>query len=132
MSQSFGYFDPTTNRDVLGRLAVAVREGGRVILDLWSPEFFAAHQGERELKQPCGVVRERKHIEDDRLFVHLDYPDASQEKFEWQLFSPEQMSAMAESVGLTQLVACTDFHETTPPSPTNPRIQFLFERCRLP
>jgi len=116
---------------VLARLAVAVREGGRVILDLWSPEFFAANQGERELKQPCGVVRERKHIEDDRLFVHLDYPDAGQEKFEWQLFSPEQMSAMAESVGLTQLVACTDFHETTPPSPTNPRIQFLFERCRL-
>ncbi len=27
MSQSFGYFDPTTNCDVLSRLAVSVREG---------------------------------------------------------------------------------------------------------
>ena len=36
MSQSFGYFDPTTNRDLLGRLAVSLREGGRVILDLWN------------------------------------------------------------------------------------------------
>jgi trans-aconitate methyltransferase len=50
MSQSFGYFDPITNRDVLGMLAASVREGGRVILDLWSQEFFAAHQGERELE----------------------------------------------------------------------------------
>ncbi|HYY36071.1 MAG TPA: class I SAM-dependent methyltransferase, partial [Candidatus Binatia bacterium] len=45
MSQSFGYFDPTTNREVLGRLADGVREGGRVILDLWSAEFFVARQG---------------------------------------------------------------------------------------
>jgi len=56
MSQSFGYFDPTTNRDVLGRLAAGLREGGRIILDLWSPAFFAAHQGEREFKVPSGAV----------------------------------------------------------------------------
>ena len=79
MSQSFGYFDPTTNRDVLGRLAAGLREGGRIILDLWSPEFFAAHQDEREFKVPSGVVREAKRVEGDRLFVHLDYPDGGQE-----------------------------------------------------
>src|SRR6266404_7841416 len=36
MSQSFGYFHSTTNRDLLARLATGVREAGRVILDLWS------------------------------------------------------------------------------------------------
>jgi len=128
MSQSFGYFDSTTNREVLGRLATGVREGGRVILDLWSREFFAAHQGERELEGPGGVVRETKHVEGDRLFVHLDYADSAQDQFEWQLFSPKQMDSMAESVGLRLLIACTDFDETTFPSPTNPRVQFLFER----
>jgi hypothetical protein len=40
------------------------------------------------------------------------------------------MISMAESVGLRQLLACTDFDEATPPSPSNPRIQFLFERYR--
>ena len=40
ISQSFGYFDATTHRDLLAPLAVAVREDGRVILDLWSCEFF--------------------------------------------------------------------------------------------
>ena len=128
MSQSFGYFDSTTNREVLGRLATGVREGGRVILDLWNEEFFAARQGQRELKASGGAVRETKHVEGDRLFVHLDYADGGQDQFEWQLFSPKQMDSMAESVGLRLLLACTDFDETTFPSPTNPRVQFLFER----
>ena len=59
MSQSFGYFDGATNRDVLGRLANGVREGGRVILDLWNPEFFAAHQEARDLKtRPASSARQ--------------------------------------------------------------------------
>jgi len=127
MSQSFGYFDTMTNREVLGRLA---REGGRVILDLWSAEFFVAHQGRYEFKTPGGVVRESKRVEENRLFVHLNYPDGGEDNFEWQLFSPAQMISMAESVGLRQLLACTDVSQATPPSPRNPRIQFLFERCR--
>lgn len=60
MSQSFGYFDTTTNQGVLARLADGVREGGRVILDLWSAEFFVAHQGRYEFETPGGVIRETK------------------------------------------------------------------------
>jgi SAM-dependent methyltransferase len=128
MSQSFGHFDATTNRDVLRRLAASVREGGRVLLDLWNPGFFATHQGEREFELPGGVVRENKHLEGDRLFVRLDYPDGSQEQFEWQLFSPEQMNVLAQSVGLGLLFSCTDFDGASPPSPDKPRIQFLLGR----
>jgi SAM-dependent methyltransferase len=129
MSQSFGHFDAATNRDVLGRLAASVREGGRIILDLWNQEFFAARQGERELKMPGGVVRESKWIAGDRLFVHLDYPDGDHEQFEWQLFSPAKMISLAQSVGLALLLSCTDFDATSPTSPAKPRIQFLLERC---
>ena len=132
MSQSFGYFDSTTNRDVLRRLATGVREGGRVILDLWNPDFFAAHQGERELQGPDGIARETKRVEGDRLFVQLDYPNGGQDRFEWQLFSPEQMDSMAESAGLTRLLACTDFDKTRSLSPSNPRVQFLLERRNTP
>jgi SAM-dependent methyltransferase len=128
MSQSFGYFDPTTNRNVLSRLAVSVREGGRVILDLWNQEFFAAHPGERELETASGVVRESKRLNGDRLCVQLDYPDGAHEEFEWQLFTPAQMIALAQSVGLDSLLSCTDFDTTSPPSPAKPRIQFVLER----
>jgi SAM-dependent methyltransferase len=128
MSQSFGYFDPATNRNVLGRLAVGLREGGRVILDLWNHEFFAAHQGERELKTASEVVQETKRLNGDRLCVQLDYPDGAHEEFEWQLFSPAQMIALAQSVGLALLLSCTDFDITITPSRAKPRIQFVLER----
>jgi SAM-dependent methyltransferase len=129
MSQSFGYFDAATNRNVLGRLAASVREGGRVILDLWNQDFFATHQRERELETASGVVRESKHLNGDRLRVQLDYPDGAHEEFEWQLFSPAQMISLAQSVGLALLLSCTDFDMTNPTSPAKPRIQFLLERC---
>jgi SAM-dependent methyltransferase len=127
MGQSFGHFDAGTNRDILRRLVHGIQKGGRVILDLWNPEFFKAHQGERTLMVSKGVVRENKRVTDDRLIVSLDYPEGAREQFEWQLFTPEQMEQLASSVGLGLLVSCTDFDLTTLPSPANPRIQFLLE-----
>ena len=131
MGQSFGHFDPETNRDILRRLAAGARKGGRVILDLWNPEFFKAHQGDRELETSRGVVRENKRVNDDRLFVRLDYPDGTDEQFEWQMFTPQQMEQRAGSVGLTLSVSCTDFDVNTLPSPDNPRIQFVLQRTEL-
>jgi SAM-dependent methyltransferase len=128
MGQSFGHFDAATNREVLGRLASGIRKRGRIILDLWNPEFFAAHEGERDLNTSRGIVRERKHVDDGRLFVQLNYPDGSHEQFEWQLFESAQMKRLAVSLGLVLLTSCSDFNMTTLPSPTNPRIQFLLER----
>lgn len=127
MGQSFGHFDTKTNRDILRKLTGSVRERGRVILDLWNPDFFEAHQGERELKTTRGIVRENKRVDGDRLFVRLDYPDGAQENFEWQLFTPHQMDSLAKSVGLTLLVSCTDFDAANLPSPANPRVQFVLE-----
>jgi SAM-dependent methyltransferase len=128
MGQSFGHFDATTNRDVLGRLTGAVRTGGRIILDLWNPEFFTAHQGEREFATLRGAVHEKKHVAGDRLFVDLDYPDGTHEQFEWQLFSPSQMARSANSVDLVLLASGSGFDLAIGPSPADPRIQFLLER----
>lgn len=130
MGQSFGHFDAENNRHVLGRLMGAIRKNGRIILDLWNPQFFEAHQGGREFKTPGGVVRESKHVNGDRLFVQLDYPDGGHEQFEWQLFAPAQMQQLAESIGLDVIVSCSDFDMAIPPSPASPRIQFLLQRRR--
>ncbi len=128
MSQSFGHFDALANRDLLGQLATGVRDGGRMILDLWNPEFFAAHQGERDFELPGGIVREHKRVEDGRLFVALTYPGGGGETFEWELFTPAEMRAAAEPVGLGLIMACTDFEVGTKPKSESPRIQFVLEK----
>lgn len=128
MSQSFGYFDEAMNRDLLGRLAGGLRKGGRMVLDLWNPEFFAVHQGERELQTPAGVVRESKNVQAGRLLVHLTYPDGAEESFKWQLFSPAQMKEVAASVGLALVEAFTDYDTGTKANSASPKIQFVLER----
>ena len=128
MSQSFGYFDPATNQAVLARIGSGLRIGGRVIVDLWHPGFFEAHQGEREFPSTEGAIREHKRVEDGRLFVQLDYPGGGEESFEWQLFTPAEMRAMAGPIGLRLVAACTDFDLEVAPTETKPRIQFVLER----
>jgi SAM-dependent methyltransferase len=128
MSQSFGHSDAMANRDLLGRLATGVRDGGRIILDLWNPEFFADHQGERDFELPGGTVRERKRVGDGRLFVELTYPGGGGETFEWELFTPAEMRAAAESVGASLIIACTGFDAAMEPNPANPRLQCVLQK----
>lgn len=128
MGQSFGHFDVATNHDVLARLTSGVRTQGRVILDLWNPDFFAAHQGERKLSTPAGVVLENKRVAQDRLLVHLRYAEGAEEQFDWQLFTPITIEKLGRSIGLQLLRSCTDFDPANLPSPAHPRIQFVLER----
>ncbi len=128
MGQSFGHFDAATNRTVLRRLAAGLRERGRLILDLWNPDFFASHQGERDFELPDGIVHETKRVQDGRLFVHLSYPSGDEEDFEWQLLTCDDMQAMAAPLGLTLIACCTDFDGSAAPCACQPRIQFVLER----
>jgi SAM-dependent methyltransferase len=128
MGQSFGHFEAATNRAVLKRLASGVRKHGRMVLDVWNPDFFESHQRERDFRLPDGIVHERKHVQGGRLFVQLTYPGGESEHFEWQLFTREHMEAMASSLSLTLVACCTDFGYLAEPCASQPRIQFVLER----
>lgn len=128
LSQSFGYFDPAGNRELLAPLGATLRPGGRMILDLWNPDFFRSRQGEHSFQTPFGAVRETKRLDGDRLFSCLAYPDGKRDAFEFQTFSPAQMSQMAASAGLRLTASCTDFGLETSLTPDKPKVQFLLER----
>lgn len=129
MGQSFGHFDASTNRGILYQLRNGIRECGRVILDVWNLEFFETHQDQRDLETTRGVVRETKRVQNGRLFVELSYPDGTEEKFEWQLFSPPEMESFSKPAGLKLIRSCSGFDTGKPPSPADSRIQFVLERA---
>jgi len=118
MWASFGWFDDETNAEVLRRLAAKVAEGGRLVLDVWMPEFFETHHGTREIRP--GIV-ETKSVRDGRLYVEYDYGEG----FDWRLYEPEELAPL---VGLDPVRACSDWTESQPPSPDVPRYQLVLER----
>lgn len=128
MSQSFGYFDEGSNIRVLASFRDALRPGGKIVLDLWNPDFFHRYQGERTLALSRATIIETKHVSENRLLVHLEYPDGSADEFDWQLFTPNQMAALARETGLELLVCCTDFDNATIPYGDNPKVQFVLRK----
>jgi len=130
MSQSFGYYSEDTNRELLARLALAVRERGVVILDLWNPDFFVAHQGTRVFNLQHGRVIETKSVVAGRLSVHLAYPDGGVDDFKWQLFTIAQIDSLTDVAGLRLCAACASYDAGLSPTPDDPGLDKSSSRKR--
>lgn len=127
--QSFGYFDEATNQAILGQISQKLRPGGRFILDIYHRHFFEQHQGSRRLERFGVPYTETKQVQHGRLTVRLDYGPAAQgDQFEWQLYTPAEITATAGRFHLLPLLSCTSFDETRPPSADLPRMQLIFAR----
>jgi SAM-dependent methyltransferase len=51
LSGSFGFFDNTTNRDVLGRIARGLKPGGQVLVDVFDPTHMVVRPARRSWSQ---------------------------------------------------------------------------------
>jgi SAM-dependent methyltransferase len=130
MWQSFGYGDAATNADVLRQMAALLRPDGRLVLDIYNRDFFETRQGERETAQRGERIVTRQRLEGDRLIVDIDYIDRGEgDRFDWQVFTPEEIVSLAERFGLRSLVACMGFDEHLTPLPDQPRMQLVFARA---
>ena len=126
--QSFGYFDEATNRDVLAGMSARLRLGGRLILDVYHREFFEKREGVQVLERLGTTVRATNTVKGNRLTAHLEYKGGGSDTFDWQLYTPDEITALAALCGLRLLLACTWFDEAKPPSPEVPRVQLVFEK----
>jgi SAM-dependent methyltransferase len=127
--QSFGYFDDSTNAAILREINNALNPNGRLILDIYHREFFEQHQGERQLERNGIKVTETKFMQCNRLIVELDYADHGADRFEWQLFTPDEITRLGTQYGFVPLVTCTGFDEKQPASSDSPRMQLVFQKA---
>ena len=126
MWASFGYFDHETNEYVLLGFADRLRSGGRLVLDVYNPEFVTTRQGTIAFDRV--PVTETKSVQDGRLRVELSYHGGPVEDvFEWELYTQAQLEELARGCGLEPVLACCGFDESAPPSPDVPRMQLAFE-----
>ena len=128
MWASFGWFDEKTNADVFAQMAVKTRIGGILVLDVYDPTWFRAHQGPHTVERHGHVVEERKLVEGSRLLTTLDYADGGRDAFSWQLFESSELVALAQTVGLSCELACAAFDAGTVPRGETARMQLVFRR----
>lgn len=127
--QSFGYFDAPTNIAVLQSIADMLPAQGRFILDIYHHDFFAAHQGTRTFERHGTTITETTKVCNKQLSVTLTEGDHQLiDTFTWQLFTPEEWIALAQTINLRCIVQCTNYDEQQAPSAALPRVQYVFEK----
>lgn len=126
--QSFGYFDEIVNNNILKQISSKLNSKGRLILDVYHRNFFEQHQGSRQFEKNGLTITETKVMKGNRLTVDLNYGDLGADCFEWQLYTPEEMTELARQVGLAPLIICTGFDENLSASADSPRMQLVFEK----
>jgi SAM-dependent methyltransferase len=128
--QSFGYYDAATNADILRQAYDKLNPDGRLILDVYHREFFAAQQGTRRFERGGRTITETKQMTGGRLRVTLDYGSPSApDVFEWQLYAPDELCALAESLAFRALVRCAWYDESRPATSAQARMQLVMQKA---
>jgi SAM-dependent methyltransferase len=135
--QSFGYGDSETNARLLVDFARILRPGGRLVLDVYHRGAQRRLPSEREIERDGVRVRERRRWTGSRLDVELEYaPEhgaalgraSSRERFSWQVYEPEELTALAARAGFRLELACANFSEAIPAGAAHPRMQLVYVR----
>lgn len=122
--QSFGFFTAETNAAVLAAMRERVRPGGRVVLDVFDRRFFEANPEPRTFD---AAVHETRTFDGPRMRVRLEYGDGADE-FEWHVYTPDELAALAEELGLRVLLTSSSFSEDARADGSAPRFQVVLER----
>ena len=132
MWQSFGHLEPEGNRLVLAQMRDALRDGGRIVLDVYNRRFHEPRTGTRTLQRGDAIVFEERTLSSGRLRVRLSYDTPADrthvDEFDWMLYDPSELSALAGEVGLSTVLVCSAFDEARPVTDEDGRMQLVFER----
>ena len=132
MWQSFGHLEPQGDRAVLAQMHDALRDRGRVVLDVYNRRFHETRTGMRTLQRDDTTVFEERTVHRGRLHVRLSYDtprDAAHvDDFEWTLYDAVELSTMARKAGLSTVLVCAGFDEARPVTDEEARMQLVFQR----
>jgi SAM-dependent methyltransferase len=134
MWHSFGYFDADTNASIVRTVYEKLNPHGRFIIDLYNRRYFEAHQGVETVERGGRRITTTRAMSGDRLAVRIDYgdggPNVPADMFDWQLYTPEEFSALAQQIGFRCLVACAWADEARAITPADARMQLVFEKAQ--
>jgi SAM-dependent methyltransferase len=123
---SFGFLSRENDVDTLRGLAAVVRPGGRLLLDLYHPDWLSANP-------QSGTVHERgaridRWVENGRCFHQIRYPDGTSDEIEFNVYRPHEITGMLSEAGFHVDADMVWWKTEISPGPRFPRYQMVSTR----
>jgi SAM-dependent methyltransferase len=122
---SFGFGSREGDLETLHGFGRILRPGGRVLLDLYHPDWLAANE-------LSGVVDERgatidRWVEDGRCFHRIRYLDGSVDDIQFNVFRPAEIQGMLRRAGFRTYAPLVWWEADTTPGASSARYQLVGE-----
>jgi SAM-dependent methyltransferase len=95
---SLGFVGRDADLGTLRGLASVLRPGGRVVLDLYHPDWLARHERSGERDERGASVR--RWLRGGRLFPEIRYDGGRVDDIQFEVYRPDEMRALCASAGL--------------------------------
>jgi hypothetical protein len=124
---TLGFVGRADDVQTIEGLMDVVRPGGRVVLDLFHPEWLRRHERTGE-PDPRGAASVRRWMRDARCFHEIKYADSVVDDIQFDVYEPEEIRAVAARIGFEAMPAMASWDPGSPPSAEVPRFQLVCDR----
>lgn len=123
---SIGFGSREDDVDVLRGVRHILRPGGKMLLDLYHPDWLAAHQLSGVV-DPRGATVDR-WLEDGRSCHRFRYGNGHVDDIRFHVYRPDEIEAQLTVVGLTVERRLVLWKDDQVPGPDHPRYQVVARR----
>lgn len=123
---SIGFGSRADDRDVLGGLARVLRPGGRLLLDLYHPDWLRANVQNGAVDARGATID--RWLEDGRSCHAIRYADGSVDRIAFNVYDPDEIDRLLRAAGFRVNELLVWWRSDTRPSPEFARYQVVSTR----
>lgn len=128
---SLGFVGRNRDLETLTALRGVVRPGGKILLDVFHPDWLERHERTGE-PDPRGAVSVRRWVSEGRCFHDIRYANGTVDDIQFDVYQPDELRALAERAGLTPGQPMVWWDTDSRPNPDCARYQVVCTRPDLP
>ncbi|HUH12830.1 MAG TPA: methyltransferase domain-containing protein [Longimicrobiales bacterium] len=123
---SFGFGSRSTDAQTLEGVHQALRPGGRLLLDLYHPDWLAANQQDQVTDERGAVID--RWLADGRLFHRIRYRDGAVDEIDFNVYRPGEIEELLRRAGFDVAAVLVWWKEDLAASAEFARYQVVAER----
>jgi SAM-dependent methyltransferase len=123
MWNSLGFVGRGADLETLAGVARVLRPGGKVVFDLYHPDWL--RQNERSGEADRGAVSVRRWMRGSRCFHEIRYDSGRVDDIQFDVYQPDEIRDLSQRAGLEPGTDMVRWDPESRPSPNSPRYQLI-------